>query len=177
MLGGAEIRDLINAGEIVIDPTPANLEQLGVSVDLTLSEVFWRSGIPMYQGVDVTVDLSVADPYEYMEMTTAAEIILQPKDFVVAETAEGISLPLDIVGWIEGKSGRARQGLGIHLTAPKIDPGWGLGQPKPITLEIVNHLHHKVKLKAGVPIAQLMFHKLAEAAVPYAGRHGDVGSR
>ncbi len=176
MLSGGQIGAKILSGEIVIDPTPSDLDNLGVSIDLTLSRKFWRSSLPALQGVDITIDLADSDPYEYMELDELDEIILAPHEFLIGETAESIKLPLDVCAWIEGKSGRARQGLAIHLTAPKIDPGWGIQKPKPITLEIVNHFNHKLKLRAGVPIAQLVFHELEIPAAPYAGIHGSKGS-
>lgn len=176
MLSGEEIRVEIEQRSIVVSPPPPDLHSLGVSIDLTLSRNFWRSSLPRLQGVDITVDLADSDPYEFMHLEPIDEIEIAPNEFVLGETAESISLPLDICGWIEGKSGRARQGLVVHLTAPKIDPGWGLSKPKPITLELVNHFHHRVRLRAGVPIAQLVFHRLIQPTIPYSGRHRNVGT-
>ncbi len=80
------------------------------------------------------VDVDVALAYAYSNREDADEIILQPHEFLLGETAEGISLPPHLAGWIEGKSGRARHGL----LAPHIAPGWGIPNPKAITLELVN---------------------------------------
>ena len=160
----------------MVNPPPSDLDNLGVSLDLTLSHRFWRSSLPVHKGVEITIDLSDSDPYEYMELEEHNEIVLAPREFLLGETAEAITLPLDVCAWIEGKSGRARQGLVVHLTAPKIDPGWGIQRAKPITLEIVNHFDQKVKLRAGVPIAQLVFHRLGGPTTPYGGVHQDRGS-
>jgi dCTP deaminase len=175
VLSGDQIRQRIESGEIVIDPAPTDLDQIGVAVDLTLGRKFWKSNLPEHQGVEIIVDLSDSDPYEYMMPIELDEIVLAPGQFVLGVTSESIALPLDVCAWIEGKSGRSRQGLVIHLTAPKIDPGWGLQKPRPITLEIVNHFHHSVRLKAGAPIAQLLFHELDIPAPEYSGVHSDKG--
>lgn len=65
----------------------------------------------------------------------------------------------------------------VHLTAPKIDPGWGQLAPKPITLEIVNHFPLPQVLRAKMPIAQMVFHRLAEPAIPYEGKHAQRGTQ
>ena len=46
-----------------------------------------------------------------------------------------MSLSESLTARIEGKSSLARFGIQVHLTAPKIDPGWPLNK---ITLEIIN---------------------------------------
>jgi dCTP deaminase len=132
--------------------------------------------LPRYRDVDIVVGLN-ADPYDFMEEQELAELVVSPGEFVLGETAEAIGIPLDLCGWIEGKSGRARLGLEVHLTAPKIDPGWGFPKPKRITLEIVNNHHVKICLRAGAPIAQIVFHRLrVPADAPYSGRHADRGT-
>ena len=142
----------------------------------SLHNVFWRSTLPHIEDVDVVVGLN-ADPYEWMHQETLTELVIEPGEFLLAETAEALGVPLHLCGWIEGKSGRARLGLEVHLTAPKIDPGWGTPTPKRITLEIVNHSHVKIRLRAGAPIAQVVFHRLGiPATAPYSGQHGARGT-
>lgn len=176
MLSGPELRDEIIGGRLLIDPPVTDLDNLGVAIDLSLHNVFWRSTLPNLTDVEIVVGLG-ADPYEWMQAETLDELVLEPREFVLAETAEALGVPLDLCGWIEGKSGRARLGLQIHLTAPKIDPGWGTPAPKRITLEIVNQSHVKVRLEPGAPIAQVVFHRLGVPSdAPYSGQHGLKGS-
>jgi dCTP deaminase len=176
MLSGPELRAELESGRLAVDPPISDADNLGVAIELTLHNVFWRSTLPAIADVEVVVGLN-ADPYAFMHEETMDELLLEPQEFVLAETAEALQVPLDLCGWIEGKSGRARLGLGVHLTAPKIDPGWGRPRPKRITLEIVNHNHVKVRLRAGAPIAQVVFHRLGiPASEPYAGRHLTKGT-
>ncbi|VEI46175.1 deoxycytidine triphosphate deaminase [Actinobacillus equuli] len=35
-----------------------------------------------------------------------------------------MTLPDNIVGWLDGRSSLARLGLMVHVTAHRIDPGW-----------------------------------------------------
>ena len=65
---------------------------------------------------------------------------------MLAQTLETVCLPNDLARLIEGRSSYARLGIGIHLTAPKIDPGFS----GTITLEILNHGSFPVELRAGV---------------------------
>lgn len=39
-------------------------------------------------------------------------------------TLESVTLPADLVGWLDGRSSLARLGLMVHVTAHRIDPGW-----------------------------------------------------
>ena len=94
-------------------------------------------------------------------------------------THEKIKLPNDsrIGARVEGKSSLARIGLGIHVTAPTIHPGFGEKPDDPeflrseIRLEIWNIGPLKIRLKKGMPICQIIFeevHGIPEG--PYAGQ-------
>ena len=68
-------------------------------------------------------------------------------------TLERIRIPDDVVGLVEGRSSWARVGISIHVTAPKIDPGFDAT----ITLEMYNFGKIAVDLRAGIDQpAQLM---------------------
>ena len=57
---------------------------------------------------------------------------------------ETVTMPNDLMGLVEGRSSLARVGLSVHLTAPKIDPGFG-GM---IALEIANAGPATVRLES-----------------------------
>ncbi len=67
---------------------------------------------------------------------------------------------------MEGKSSLARIGIGIHVTAPTIHPGFGEKEGDPafagseIRLEIWNIGPLKIRLKKGMPICQIIFEEV-----------------
>jgi len=117
-----------------------------VSVDLLLGRRFTRFKQPPGWVTSIRSDPSIwasSDIWDHQEIDA---YILQPGKFVLAQTLETVCLPNDLARLIEGRSSYARLGIGIHLTAPKIDPGFS----GTITLEILNHGSFPVELRAGV---------------------------
>lgn len=83
--------------------------------------------------------------------------MLQPHEFVLAETLERITLPDCVSAQLALKSSRAREGL-EHLMAGYVDPGFE-GR---LTLELQNaRCLHPIPLWPGMRIGQLVFHKMA----------------
>ena len=83
--------------------------------------------------------------------------MLQPHEFVLAETMEEFKLPDCVAGQLALKSSRAREGI-EHLLAGYIDPGYE-GR---LTLELQNaRCMHPVPLWPGMRIAQIVFHKMS----------------
>ena len=120
------------------------------------------------------VHFSPADPdYDYNKLAAAyaktllisdSGHLLKPGDFVLGWTIEKVQLPLQsrIAARVEGKSGLARLGVGVHVTAPTIHAGFGYnGDPQyqgsPIQLEVFNIGPIPVLLKKGMPVCQLIF--------------------
>src|SRR5689334_17158735 len=126
LLSDVEIRKAITDGRLAFDPELDDLAIQTASVDLNLHNVFWRPRVPKGAGIDVTVDPATARVYDYAERVETEEILIEPDEFVLGETAEGVSLADDLCALIEGKSGRARHGLIVHCTAPHVAPGWGM---------------------------------------------------
>lgn len=178
LLSDIELDAELKLGRLQIEPLDHRRIQQA-SVDLSLSNVFYRPRLPQGAGIDVTIDPSApgAKAYDYLETEQTDELLLPPGDFVLGETKEAIAIPRHLAGWIEGKSGLARHGLIVHCTAPHIGPGWGAAKPKSITLEIVNLGKAKLKLRAGVAIAQLLVMRLgAPVSTGYSGQHSAAGS-
>lgn len=188
LFSDVQIQKAIAEGRLAFDPDLQPGAVQAASVDLYLHNIFWRPNPPTGAGIVVTVDPAAARVYDYAERLELDEIIIKPNDFILGETAEGVSLADDLCGLIEGKSGRARHGLIVHCTAPHIAPGWGMAPPlqpgglkqpvpKRITLEIVNLGCVNLALRAGTPIAQLMLMPTGEpAAAGYAGKHAKEGT-
>ncbi|OTC69202.1 dCTP deaminase, partial [Escherichia coli] len=82
----------------------------------------------------------------------------------LAVTLESVTLPADLVGWLDGRSSLARLGLMVHVTAHRIDPGWS----GCIVLEFYNSGKLPLALRPGMLIGALSFEPLSgPAARPY----------
>lgn len=177
ILSDIELQAELDAQRLIFDPQLHPSAVQSASIDLSLKNVFWKTNVPTGQGIEITVDVGDARAYDYLEEVVVDEILLPPGEFLLGETAEGITMPQHLCGWIEGKSGRARHGLIVHCTAPHIAPGWGTPKPKPITLELANLGKVPLKLRAGIGIAQLIVMRLGSpSVVQYSGKHLVLGS-
>lgn len=177
LLSDIELKSEVSAGRLVFQPALPERAFQSASIDLSLNRIFWRPNPPEDGGAADAVDIGEAEAYQYLERKEAAEIEMKPGDFLLGETAEGVSMPQHLAGWIEGKSGLARHGLIVHCTAPHIAPGWGTPDPKSITLELVNLGKVTVRLRAGIGIAQLLVMRLGSPSLTqYKGKHVSRGS-
>ncbi len=151
LLSGAEIREAVQSGSLVIDSVDFSSGVLQpASVDLTLDSILKIQSADPITGIKVqpeTVDLQgLLDTYTESVAPKDPPISgrqsweLKPQQFVIGRTAETVGLPFDLAGRVEGRSRLARLGVGVHITAPKIDPGF----TNRITLEIFNLGHGSV---------------------------------
>jgi dCTP deaminase len=172
ILTDREIQLAIENRQIEITPEPDDDAYSSTSLDLTLSEPgeIWnvlpgqpiRPGVPGYN-------------YDHLaarktKITSLQNHTIRQNEFVLAWTKETISLPKTsrVAARIEGKSGLARLGLVVHLTAPTIHAGFK-GQ---IQLEMVNLGPNYIILDVGMPICQLIFEMtLGTPVVGYTGHY------
>jgi len=174
--------------KIIIEPMPDATMISGVSVDIRLGNEFrvFQDHTAPY------IDLS--GPKEQMQTAMNAvmseEIViadgdaffLHPGELALAVTYESVTLPDNIVGWLDGRSSLARLGLMVHVTAHRIDPGWS-GQ---IVLEFYNSGKLPLALRPKMKIAALNFETMSGSAsrpyntradAKYRGQVGAVASR
>lgn len=83
-------------------------------------------------------------------------------DFILASTAEKITLGNGVCAQVDGKSSYGRKGLQIHQTAGFIDAGFSGN----ITLEMVT-VGQSIRLDVGMPICQLVFWDAYPSERPY----------
>ena len=83
-------------------------------------------------------------------------------DFILASTAEKITLGNGVCGQVDGKSSYGRKGLQIHQTAGWIDSGFSGN----ITLEM-GTIGQPIKLEVGMPICQLVLFDAYPSEKPY----------
>ena len=88
--------------------------------------------------------------------------------FALCSSLEIFCMPSDVLGVVHDKSSWVRKGICVQNTI--IDPGW-CGY---LTLELTNHWMSSMPcyIKAGTPIAQIVFHRLDQATkIPYSGKY------
>lgn len=100
------------------------------------------------------------------DIRVAEEFNIFPHQFVLASSMEKFCMPWDVVGVVHDKSSWARKGLAVQNTI--LEPGWqGF-----LTLELTNHREKHYLVKSGMPIAQIVFHRMdAPAEKPYEGKY------
>jgi dCTP deaminase len=153
ILSNVDVENLLRRGVIKITPKPEQ-EQIGPgSVDLTLSNEFWR-----FKGKakGKEFDLDEINLEEITEKIVTDRIVLEPGELILGKTVERITLPDNICGHLEGRSRYARRGLVIHATSSFIQPGSDNRQ----LLEIVNLAPYKIVLRAGIRCTQVIFDEM-----------------
>ncbi|MCL6271560.1 dCTP deaminase [Sansalvadorimonas sp. 2012CJ34-2] len=184
-------RDIIaalDAGTIVVDPRPADEHISGVSCDLTLGNSFRVFNDHVAPYVDLSGSREEID--QTLNSIMSREIVLEqgaafflhPGELALAVTRESVTLPDNIVGWLDGRSSLARLGLMVHVTAHRIDPGWS-GQ---IVLEFFNGGKLPLALRPGMKIGAMNFETMTGSAdkpynkrvnAKYKGQSGAIASR
>ena len=86
--------------------------------------------------------------------------VLKPGEFVLAWTAETISLPNFLCARVEGRSTLARLGLSIHQTAPTVHATF-TGK---LQLELRNGGPYTMELFPGMKVCQLIVEQLSSPA-------------
>jgi len=106
------------------------------------------------------------------DVRIAQDVTLWPGRFVLASTIERLDMPGDVLATVADKSTWARRGVAVQNTI--IEPGWR-GY---LTIELTMHAWRVLRIRAGDPIAQIIFHQLAAATVaPYRGKYQDQPPR
>ena len=184
----SDIEACLDSGRIVIEPRPAPERISGISVDLTLGNSFRIFNDHAAPYVDLSGSREQID--QTLGSIMSKEIVLgkqeafflHPGELALAVTCESVSLPDDLVGWLDGRSSLARLGLMVHVTAHRIDPGWS-GQ---IVLEFVNGGKLPIALRPGMIIGAINFETMTGVAkkpyhkrkdAKYHDQHSATGSR
>ena len=91
---------------------------------------------------------------------------------MLGATLERLTLGVDLVARLEGKSSLGRLGLQVHSTAGFVDPGFD-GH---VTLELANVSNLPITLYAGMKVGQVSFLAMTTAAEKPYGSSG-LGSK
>ena len=128
-----DIEAWLDEGRLAINPRPPVERINGATVDVRLGNKFrtFRGHTAPF------IDLSgpKAEVSAALDRVMSEEIVLpegeafflHPGELALAVTYESVTLPADLVGWLDGRSSLARLGLMVHVTAHRIDaagPAW-----------------------------------------------------
>ena len=155
----------LDAGRLSVEPLYPNDIQ-PCSIDLHLSPVHVE---PRTDGVNDPVRMDGQGNTFDADAYDGGRIVVNPGEFLLCSTVESVALGTDLMGRVDGKSTLGRWGVGIHVTAGIIDPGFR----GTITLEVVNHSASPVVLTAGMPVAQLIIEELDQ---PVRRGYGGAGN-
>jgi dCTP deaminase len=188
ILSNVEILEAIAAGDIVIDPFTETDPTADVfnttAVDLRLGPTITvPRRLPVAQRLDQPYDPAyIAQTSDQYTASAAQPVVLDPGQFVLAQTMERVYLPIRpnrpvFAARVEGKSSRARLGMLVHFTAPTVHSGFNA----PITLEMTNLSQNSIQLVPGVYICQLIFERVstqpAHAGNQFTGQRTPAGER
>lgn len=169
LLSDGGLRMAIANEEIIIKPPiPSGDNRMQpASIDLNLHHEI-QMPIDSINNEALTVEIAklkdinafINETTKRIDITEQQGIDLAPGDFILGKTEQWIQLSNGLSGRVEGRSSLARLGIGVHLTAPKIDPGF----QNHITLEIFNLGKRRIKLSSGMPICTLLIERLGQPA-------------
>lgn len=148
LLSHNELLQLVENGVIgPVDPKAIN----AASIDIHLGDqILWED-----EGVHKVVDYRYRHPAAYNKYNMDADgWILEPGDFILAQSVEVFNLPDNISAEYKLKSSMARIGL-EHMNAGWCDAGWN---GSVLTLELKNMCnHHSIRIRPGDAIGQMIF--------------------
>nr|VFJ58579.1 MAG: dCTP deaminase [Candidatus Kentron sp. FW]VFJ62770.1 MAG: dCTP deaminase [Candidatus Kentron sp. FW] len=166
ILSDVDVLRRIGDGSIRIEPLLLREHLGGMSLDLRLGKkfrTFRESFSPCIEVGPPGKHLNFPMSDDLMEIREAEgdnPFYLHPNQLALGITMESITLPKDIVGFIDGRSSLARVGLMVNITAHTIEPGWEGN----ITLEFANLGRVPLALYPGARICALRFEQLSSPA-------------
>ena len=165
ILSDLQIRAALKSGDLAITPfNPDSGAIQPASIDLRLGPIISDLGTNPVAGIyidpnQLDIDSFIQSQSKTKDMSKGI-FYLHPRQFAVGSTLEHISLSTSLGARVEGKSRLARLGVGVHITAPKIDPGF----TNIITLEIFNLGPWVIMLQAEMAICTLIIEPLGQPA-------------
>ena len=163
-----EIEELIKRRIIVVEPILNLKEQMNPGgIDLRLDTRIREFKFSEKESIDPSEHVLEHEYYTYKELELSKNeyYILHPKEFVLAQSFEYVSLPDSILAGLDGRSSLGRLGVVVHITAGSIDPGF----QGHISLELSNLAKMPIRLKPLMRIARLIFHITEKCRDPYRG--------
>jgi dCTP deaminase len=161
-----DIKKALLVGDLVINPAPEKSQYSTTALDLRVGLKFWKFKDPK-PGIVHTIDFDLiretAKSYqnliefiEPVDQNSEGAVILKQNGFLLIETLEKITLPLEgqLAARVEGRSSLARLGVSVHMTAPVVHCGFS----GVIYLEVKNEGPLQLKIWPGkTRLCQVVF--------------------
>lgn len=162
LLSHEELRNIVER-EIITPVDPKDIN--AASIDIHLGDTILWEDEQIGQ-----IDYSRRETIVFNEYHMDADgWVLEPGDFILAQSVEVFNLPNDISAEYKLKSSMARIGL-EHMNAGWCDAGWN---GSVLTLELKNMCnHHSIRIRPGDAIGQMIFfrHEPVPTQASYASK-------
>lgn len=161
-----DIEILLNNGKLIITPRPLIQRINGATVDICLGNKFrtflgYNAGFIDLGGLTNNISKVLDDIMsDEIILSDKETFFLHPNELVLAITLESITIPNNLIGWLDGRSSLARLGLMVHATSHRVDPGWNGN----LVLEFYNAGKLPLALRPGMIIGALSFEPLSGPA-------------
>ncbi len=164
ILSDFDLDNVIRDKRLVIKPFSRNMVREN-GIDFRLSnEIVRHRNMPANFVYDPSDEKSIKNAFTTSKRTS--RMILEPKEQVLLSTYEHLSMPDDLVAFVELRSTWARNGLSMPPTI--IDAGF----KGTITLEVINNAPFRMLLKPKYPFAHIIFMKAtSRIRNPYSGSY------
>lgn len=145
---------------LIITPLLDPEESIDIcSIDIRLGNEFIVMRKQSFPNLDLAdqkdLETNIGKYQEEIRKNFHEQFILHPHQLIIGSTFEYIKMPINLMCHVVGKSTWGRMGL-IIATATKVDPGFrGC-----VTLEIINEGEIPIILYPGLPIGQIVLHRI-----------------
>ena len=131
------------------------------SVDMRLHDQ-WM--VPVWEPIPMRPFVVGTDEMAYRIVD--GDLVLEPGQFALCRTVERVDFPMEVAGWVEGRSSIGRLGVWVQ-NAGFIDGGF----EGTITLEVYNGNKFPILIPAGYRVCQVVAALTAGVTKPYAGKY------
>ena len=145
---------------LIITPLIDPEESIDIcSIDIRLGNEFIIMRKQSFPNLDLAdqknLETNIGKYQEEIRKNFHEPFVLHPNQLIIGSTFEYIKMPIGLMCHVVGKSTWGRMGL-IIATATKVDPGFrGC-----VTLEIINEGEIPIILYPGLPIGQIVLHRI-----------------
>ncbi|EQD56574.1 Deoxycytidine triphosphate deaminase [mine drainage metagenome] len=164
ILSDSDLYNVIREKRLVLKPfSKEMIRENGIDFRLS-NEIVRHKNMPPDFIYDPSDEKSIRDAFTSSKKT--GRMVLEPKEQVLLSTYEHLSMPDDIVAFVELRSTWARNGLSMPPTI--IDAGF----KGTITLEVINNAPFRMLLRPKYPFAHIIFMKATNRIKnPYSGTY------